>query len=92
MYTSDDGLNHQANMTLAVRQSDMTITDSFYDVMNIGSGYVSHSFNQFILVDEDGKIITLDHGDAYPRTAVLSGYYSNASTGKFSGAPYANWC
>lgn len=30
MYTSDDGLNHQANMTLAVRQSDMTITDSFY--------------------------------------------------------------
>lgn len=92
MYTSDDGLNHQANMTLAVRQSAMTITDSFYDVMNIGSGYVSHSFNQFILVDEDGKIITLDHGDAYPRTAVLSGYYSNASTGKFSGAPYANWC
>lgn len=66
MYTSDDGLNHQANITMAVRQSDMTITDSFYDVMNIGSGYVSHSFNQFILVDEDGKIITLDHGDAYP--------------------------
>ncbi|WP_297232315.1 hypothetical protein [uncultured Flavonifractor sp.] len=35
MYTSSDGLNHQANLTMAVRQSDMSITDSFYDVMNI---------------------------------------------------------
>ena len=92
MYTSDDGLNHQSNLTLAVRQSDMSITDSFYDVMNISYGYVSHSFNQFILVDQDGKIIALDHGDAYPRSAVLVGYYSNASTGKFSGARYSNWC
>ena len=91
MYTSDDGLNHQANLTMAVRQSDMTITDSFYDVMNISLGYVSHSFNQFILVDEDGKILALDHGDAYPRSAVMVGYYSNASTGKFSGSGY-DWC
>ncbi len=92
MYTSDDGLNHQSNLTLAVRQSDMSITDSFYDVMNISYGYVSHSFNQFILVDQEGKIIALDHGDAYPRSAVLVGYYSNASTGKFSGSRYSNWC
>ena len=92
MYTSDDGLNHQSNLTLAVRQSDMSITDSFYDVMNISYGYVSHSFNQFILVDQEGKIIALDHGDAYPRSAVLMGYYSNASTGKFSGSRYSNWC
>ena len=69
----------------------MAITDSYYDVMNISLGYVSHSFNQFILVDADGKIIALDHGDAYPRSAVLTGYYSNASTGKFSGSGY-NWC
>lgn len=92
MYTSDDGLNHQSNLTLAVRQSDMSITDSFYDVMNISYGYVSHSFNQFIMVDQEGKIIALDHGDAYPRSAVLMGYYSNASTGKFSGSRYSNWC
>lgn len=91
MYTSGDGLNHQANLTMAVRQSDMSITDSFYDVMNISLGYVSHSFNQFILVDEDGKILALDHGDAYPRSAVMVGYYSNASTGKFSGSGY-DWC
>ena len=93
MYTNkDDGLNHQSNLTMAVRQSDMSITDSFSDVMNISYGYVSHSFNQYILVDQDGKIIALDHGDAYPRSAVLVGYYSNASTGKFSGAQYSNWC
>ena len=93
MYASDrDGLNHQANLTLALRESDMTVTDSFYDVMNISYSYVSHSFNQYILVDEDGKIITLDHGDANPRSAVMTGYYSNASTGKFSGSGYSNWC
>ena len=73
MYTSSDGLNHQSNLTMAVRQSDMSITDSYYKVMNINYSYVSHSFNQFILVDEDGKIIALDHGDAYPRSAVLTG-------------------
>ena len=91
MYASNDGLNHQSNLTMAVRQSDMSITDAYYDVMNISYGYVSHSFNQFILVDQDGKIIALDHGDAYPRSAVLVGYYSNAGSGKFSGS-YGNWC
>lgn len=92
MYADGDGLNHQANLTLAVRQSDMSITDSYYDVMNISYGYVSHSFNQFILVDQNGTILALDHGDAYPRSAVLVGYYSNAATGKFSGSQYSKWC
>lgn len=72
MYASDDGLNHQANMTLAVRQNDMEITDSFYRVMNSCVGYASHSFNQFILVDQNQKIVALDHGDAYPRSIVLT--------------------
>ena len=63
MYTNSDGLNHQANLTMAVRQSDMSVTDSYYEVMNTDYGYVSHSFNQFILVDEQGRIVTLDHGD-----------------------------
>ena len=93
MYTNPkDGLNHQSNLTMAVRQSDMSVTDAYYDVMNIDYGYVSHSFNQFLLVDEEGKIIALDHGDAYPRSAVLTGYYSNASTGSFSGSQYGRWC
>ena len=44
MYTNSDGLNHQANLTMAVRQSDMSVTDSYYEVMNTDYGYVSHSF------------------------------------------------
>ena len=67
MYASGDGLNHQANLTFSLRQSDMEITDSFSGVANTAAGYVSHSFNQFVLVDEDGNIVTMDHGDGYPR-------------------------
>lgn len=52
MYTTDDGLNHQANLTWQVRTSDMTSIDSYYEIMNQTEGYVSHSFNQFILVDD----------------------------------------
>ena len=92
MYRSSDGLNHQSNLTMAVRQSDMTVTDSFYGVMNTSYGYVSHSFNQYLLVDEDGFIVALDHGDAYPRGAVLMRYYQKAGQEKFRGASYSAWC
>lgn len=87
MYASSDGRNHQANMTLAVRQSDMSVTDSYYKVMNSSVGYVSHSFNQFVLVDQDRNLVSLDHGDAYPR-GILVTRPRNAKAGgdKFSGS------
>ncbi len=86
MYQSPDGRNHQANLTLAVRQSEMTLTDSYHIVMNSGVGYVSHSFNQFVLVDQNQNIVTLDHGDAYPRGIVLMRYNDAKAGGdKFSG-------
>lgn len=66
MYQSNDGLNHQANMTFAINESDMSVKDSYTDIMNMSTGYVSHSFNQFIKVD-NGKIYRVDHGDGYPR-------------------------
>lgn len=70
MYASkNDGKNHQASMIILVRQSDMQITDSAYEVG--GPGYVSHSFNQYILIDQQQRVVTLDHGDAYPRSIVL---------------------
>ena len=66
MYSEGDGVHHQANMIFVINESDMTVVDSHYDVMNISVGYVSHSFNQFIKTD--GKsIFRVDHGDAYPR-------------------------
>ncbi|MBQ6659889.1 MAG: InlB B-repeat-containing protein [Lachnospiraceae bacterium] len=71
MYQSDDGYHHQANMTFKIRESDMTVQDSWYEVMNISYGYVSHSFNQFIKTDGT-NIYRLDHGDAHPRSAVVT--------------------
>lgn len=71
MYTSSDGLNHQANVTIVFNTRTMRITNSFTEVANVSVGYVSHSFNQFIHV-ENGQIIALDHGDAYPRSLVLT--------------------
>ena len=47
-------------MTISVEQDSMTVADAYYDVMNQSYGYVSHSFNQFILVDEDGRIVAID--------------------------------
>ncbi|HBV82950.1 MAG: hypothetical protein OSJ73_13700 [Lachnospiraceae bacterium] len=88
MYASSrDGKNHQANLTLTVRQSDMRLTDTYYIVMNNSVGYVSHSFNQFVLIDQERNIVTLDHGDAYPRSIVLM-RYNNTKAGedKFSGS------
>ncbi|MBR3060502.1 MAG: S-layer homology domain-containing protein [Oscillospiraceae bacterium] len=89
MYAASDGLNHQASVTIAVRQSDLKITDSWYAVMNTGYGYVSHSFNQFVLVDREQNIICADHGDAFPRAAVLMRYPIKAGNGVFT-ADYAN--
>ncbi len=84
MYKLKDGLNHQANLTMSIRQSNMEITDSFFKVMNIDYGYVSHSFNQFITVDKDKNIVALDHGDAYPRSIVITKYGREAGGDKFN--------
>ena len=66
MYTSEDGFNHQANMTFVIDESTMTKLDGFSGVMGISWGYVSHSFNQFIGTDGE-YVYRVDHGDAYPR-------------------------
>ncbi len=71
MYTSADGLNHQANMTLYVREADGVITNAFYEVATTTVGYVSHSFNQFLVYNGDGELVALDHWDDYPRALVL---------------------
>ncbi|MCR4927583.1 MAG: leucine-rich repeat protein, partial [Lachnospiraceae bacterium] len=66
MYASSDGKHHQANMTFMIDKASMTVHDSYYDVMNLGYGYVSHSFNQFIQTDGE-NVYRVDHGDASPR-------------------------
>ncbi len=70
MYTTSDGLRHQANMTFAFDEETLEIKKQQYGIAYVLTGYVSHSFNQFIVAD-GGKIYRLDHGDAYPRCVCL---------------------
>lgn len=89
MFKSEDGNHHQANLTWQVDTSSMSTVDSYSGIMNVGIGYVSHSFNQFILVDDAGNVVGLDHGDAYPRSAVLGRYRKKAgASGFLSGYDY----
>ena len=85
MYETSDGSHHQANVTIQIDTSAMKVVDSFSDVMNTSYGYVSHSFNQFIQM-ENGKIVAVDHGDAYPRSAVLIKYPSAVTSAGFTKA------
>lgn len=85
MYKSSDGYHHQANVTIQVDTQTMKVTDSFTQVANVGVGYVSHSFNQFIKV-ENNKIVAVDHGDAYPRAIVLVKSNNEITNGTFQGS------
>ena len=82
---------HQANVTFSVNTSNMSIVDKYTDVMNTRLGYVSHSFNQFIHVD-NGTLVSLDHGDAYPRSIALLKYQSDISNGFFVPDYFSNPC
>ena len=69
MYEFADGLHHQSNMSFVMHENNMTIE-------RWHSGYVSHSFNQFI--KEDGKgVYRVDHGDAYPRAIAINKYLTS---------------
>lgn len=83
MYKSSDGYYHQANVTIQADIDKMEITDSYTEIMNPSYGYVSHSFNQFVKI-EDGHIIALDHGDAYPRAFVILKYKTDINNGTFT--------
>lgn len=84
MYTTEDGLHHQANVTFSVNADTLEVIDSFYGIMNYNYGYVSHSFNQFIKTD--GNILYgMDHGDARPRSLIISKYNKDISEGYFYG-------
>lgn len=80
--SSKDSKNHQANVTLQLDMKTNHYTDALYKVASSSLVYVSHSFNQFIRA-ENNRIVTLDHGDAYPRSLVLIEYPDNVTKGKF---------
>lgn len=61
---------HQSNTTFYIDTETMTPT---YVAGPFGFSHVSHSFNQFVRVDQD-QMIFVDHGDAYPRSVHLQAY------------------
>ncbi|MCR5836822.1 MAG: hypothetical protein K6G88_09980 [Lachnospiraceae bacterium] len=71
---------HQANVSIVFNLDNNKIVDSYTDVMNTSYGYVSHSFNQFAGIS-DNKFVCVDHGDAYPRSILLTRYNVAASSG-----------
>lgn len=75
-----DYTNHQSGFTVSLRQRDMTVTDEWVYVSSPEKGYVSHSYNQHLLVDREGRIVILDHGDALPRGAWLFRWDAPAGT------------
>lgn len=91
MFKYIDGKNHQSNMTIQYHIPTAKITDSFTDIKNNLEGYVSHSFNQFINV-ENGNIVAVDHGDASPRSIALVKYTTDCSNGKFKPDPFKTPC
>ncbi len=84
MYTTSDGLNHQANMTFTVNESTMAVEQKQYAVSAQSAGYISHSFNQFIKTDGT-KLYRLDHGDYYPRCVYLTAANVGAALSKVTG-------
>lgn len=80
MYRAGDGLNHQKNLALQVN------TNTMASLTERTLGWVSHSFNQFI-EPHGNALVTLDHGDAYPRSAVL-GYWGTQDSWTVDVAEY----
>ena len=74
---------HQANVTFSVNTSDMSIMDQYYKVEYTPSGYVSHTFTQFLKMD-NGTFLGVDQGDTYPRGINLVKSTIDSSTGRFT--------
>lgn len=85
------GVNHQSNLTFEVDTDNMKITDSYYGMYSNQNGYVSHSFNQFVQI-ENHKLVAVDHGDAAPtRSMVIMNYNGTINDGTFNEkATYTN--
>ena len=86
-----DGRNHQSNLTFSIDTSNMTLADQYGSALGTKYGYVTHSFNQFIQVD-NGKLVGLDQGDSHPRALVMLKYPSDLSEGKFAPKSQENGC
>ena len=70
MYSASDGRRHQSNISFDVYIPTM-------EALEVVSGNVAHSFNQFVIVD-GADVVHLDHGDGHPRALQIA-RFSNAA-------------
>ncbi len=70
---------HQANVTILYDKANNSIKASQTEVANYKTGYVSHSFNQFVQINNN-KIVAVDHGDANDTRALVLLEYPSAIT------------
>lgn len=66
-YMTGDGKNHQSNIPIHIRTSDMSV---LYAGGQWPRNHVSHSFATYVKFDGD-RIVYADHGDAFPRMIYL---------------------
>ena len=79
-----NGVNHQSNATIEFDTNAMKITDYSMEISNKKSGFTSHSFNQFLGID-NGKLITVNHCDGYDRAITMIKYNgSNPASGTYN--------
>ena len=74
-YALDDGIHHQSNFTFMIDSSSMEMLGNYDDS-------VSHSFNQYVKID-DNHVVGADLGDAFPRAIVVSRYAQDITSGSF---------
>ena len=61
---------HQTSLTIAFNEDTMLLLNAD-DLGEFQRNHVSNSFNQFVMADGN-EFITVDHGDAYPRSILVS--------------------
>ena len=88
-YADSSGTHHQSKMTFSIRISTMVLRDKNHAGGSISKGFVSHSFNQFSKMD-GSSLVTVDHGDANPRSIVLC-RYNNHSDGSAAVSSYVSY-
>ncbi|SKB92293.1 hypothetical protein SAMN06296386_10949 [Lachnospiraceae bacterium] len=81
MYSSDS-THHQANAVFEINTAAMNVTEMKTEVTN-DYGYVSHSFNQYSVLNGD-QLVSVDHGDAYPREIHMTRYMDDVTDGNFN--------
>ena len=84
MYAGSDNVHHQANMTYTVNEKSMKVEQQQYEIFNYTTGYISHSFNQFVKVDGN-RVYRLDHGDANPRGIFINYFLAGSDPTEISG-------